>query len=232
MTWRGRRANPIGGSTTCRKVCSPNTSTTPPSRRKLPPIGTICEREEGRHQREVRRQLEHESVAAIGHQIFFEEQLDAVGQRLQDAPRAGDVGPDAVLHLGDDLALEPDHEHHGDEQQCECDDDLEQHDQHVTEVDVDEQRIEGEHGTRSWLLDSRRGDAGRRIDQRGGRALAWLNTIAAVPLGTPASGSAGAGDRARAVATRTVVPDATPSASKSAGLRRIDVGWREMRARR
>ena len=34
-------------------------------------------------------------------------------------------GPDAVLHPGDDLALEPDHEHGGDEQEDEADDHLE-----------------------------------------------------------------------------------------------------------
>ena len=36
--------------------------------------------------------------------LLLEEQLDAVGERLQDAVRPGAVRADAVLHVGDDLA--------------------------------------------------------------------------------------------------------------------------------
>jgi hypothetical protein len=91
-----------------------------------------------------------------GNQVFFEEELDAVGERLQDAPRAGFVRADAVLHLGDDLALEPDHEHHGDEQQRERDDDLEQHDEHVAESTSTSIGSRANTVAGSWPLDSAR----------------------------------------------------------------------------
>ena len=62
--------------------------------------------------------------ARSGRKLLLEEQLDAVGQRLQDAERPGPVGADAVLHVGDDLALEPDHEQHRHQQHDEDDDAL------------------------------------------------------------------------------------------------------------
>ena len=43
--------------------------------------------EEGGHDRQVRRQLEHEAVGALGEQVLLEEQLDAVGEGLQQAPK-------------------------------------------------------------------------------------------------------------------------------------------------
>ena len=43
---------------------------------------------EHRHHGEVGRQEEHEAVGALGEDVLLEDQLDAVGQRLQDAPRA------------------------------------------------------------------------------------------------------------------------------------------------
>ena len=75
-----------------------------------------AERDERGDHREQRREAEHEQVGALGQQVLLEEELDAVGQRLQHAPRPGDVRPDAVLHVRDELALEPDHQHHADEQ--------------------------------------------------------------------------------------------------------------------
>ncbi len=40
-------------------------------------------------------------------QIFFEQKLDAVGGRLQQAKRSHAGGSPAVLHVSHDLALEP-----------------------------------------------------------------------------------------------------------------------------
>ena len=54
--------------------------------------------QERRHERQVRRQPEHEPVGLLGEQVFLEEQLDAVGERLQQAERTGLVRADAVLH--------------------------------------------------------------------------------------------------------------------------------------
>ena len=108
-----------------------------------------AERDERGDHREQRREAEHEQVGAFGQQVLLEEELDAVGQRLQHAPRPGDVRPDAVLHVGDELALEPDHQHHADEQHREREDDLERDDEHDREVDIAvEERIaagRGEH---------------------------------------------------------------------------------------
>jgi hypothetical protein len=98
--------------------------------------GDDGEDQERRHQREERRQLEHEPVGLVGKQVLLEEQLYAVRERLEDPPRAGLVGADAVLHAGYDLALEPHHEHHGDHQEHEGDDDLEQHDEYLGQADV------------------------------------------------------------------------------------------------
>ena len=82
-------------------------------------------------------------VGPIGHQVLLEEELDAVGERLEDAAGPGPVRADAVLHVGDELALEPDHEDDGHQQQDEGDDDLQQDDQHLGEADVArEKRVE------------------------------------------------------------------------------------------
>ena len=43
---------------------------------------------------------------AIGHQVFLEEELDAVGERLQQAEGTGAAGSPAVLHAAEDLAFE------------------------------------------------------------------------------------------------------------------------------
>ncbi len=72
------------------------------------------EHHEGGYQRQVGRQAVHERIGADRRQVLLEEQLDAVGQGLQDPERAGPVGADAVLHVGDELALEPDHQHDAD----------------------------------------------------------------------------------------------------------------------
>ena len=76
----------------------------------------------------------------------------------------GPVRADAVLHVADDLALEPDHQHGGHEQEHERDHDLEQHDQHDGEVDrAGEQRIGGEHHDRGVHTDV--GDGHRGVDE-------------------------------------------------------------------
>ena len=70
----------------------------------------------------------HPPVRPIGQEVLLEDQLHAVGEGLQDAERPGLVRPDPVLHAGDDLALEPDHEHRRQQADGEDHDDLQQHD--------------------------------------------------------------------------------------------------------
>ena len=80
------------------------------------------EHEERGDQRQERGEDEHAPVGAVGQQVLLEEELDAVGERLEDAERAGAVGAEPVRHVGVHLALEPDHEEHRHEQQREGDD--------------------------------------------------------------------------------------------------------------
>ena len=64
--------------------------------------------------------------------------------RMPNGP--GPVRAEAVAHVGVELALEPDHEQHGHEQEPEGDDDLQQDDQHLGEADATgEERVDGEH---------------------------------------------------------------------------------------
>ena len=60
-------------------------------------------------------------VGRLGDDVFLERQLDAVGEALQQAPRADPVGADALLHPGDDAALGTDREqrHHDEEDEDE-----------------------------------------------------------------------------------------------------------------
>ncbi len=45
---------------------------------------------------------------AMGHEVFLEEELDAVGERLQQAEGADAEGSPAVLDAAEDLALKQD----------------------------------------------------------------------------------------------------------------------------
>ena len=77
------------------------------------------ERQERRNGRQHRRDQVHRLVGQRRDDFFLEGQLDSVGQRLQDAPRADPVGTDPVLHPADDLALEHDREQGHDDQEDE-----------------------------------------------------------------------------------------------------------------
>ena len=55
--------------------------------------------------RRRRREQIEELVDVRRDDVFLEEELDAVGDRLKQAPRPDAVGADPVLHLGRDLAL-------------------------------------------------------------------------------------------------------------------------------
>ncbi len=92
--------------------------------RDEPTYGNDREGHERRHYGQVRRQLEDERVGALGRQVFFEEELYPVGERLQYAEGTRAIRPDAVLHVGDQLALEPDHEHDRDQKGSERHEDL------------------------------------------------------------------------------------------------------------
>ena len=85
--------------------------------------------------RQVGGQPEDGPVGGVGDGLLLEEQLDAVGQRLEDPERTGPVGADPVLHVGHHLAFQPDGDEHGDEQQGEDEQRLADDDEHDREVD-------------------------------------------------------------------------------------------------
>ena len=90
---------PIGGSASCTRV-----SVAEPRDDAVVAVAEVAaERddrphEERRHEGEERGEPEHDAVGAVGQQVLLEDQLHAVGERLQQAERAGLVRPDAVLH--------------------------------------------------------------------------------------------------------------------------------------
>ena len=85
------------------------------------------ERGERRAEADVRRELEQKLVGPIGHQVFFGEQLDAVGQRLQPAELAADARrAEPILNAAGDLALHPDEEQRADRDQIHEQKDMDQ----------------------------------------------------------------------------------------------------------
>ena len=60
-----------------------------------------------------RRHPEDDSVGLGGHDVFFEQQLDRVGDGLEQAVRAYAHGAETHLHVRQDFALEPVHRDDG-----------------------------------------------------------------------------------------------------------------------
>src|SRR6202021_4157640 len=69
------------------------------------------DRERGQHHDE-RRDPEHEAVGFGGHDVFFQQQFDGVGDGLQKAVRAHAHGTEAHLHVSENFALQPVHRDH------------------------------------------------------------------------------------------------------------------------
>ena len=70
--------------------------------------------QKGWHQGQIRSQLENKAVRVLRNQIFLEEEFDPVRQCLKHAPRSSTIRSDSVLHIRDNFALKPDHQHHSD----------------------------------------------------------------------------------------------------------------------
>ena len=68
---------------------------------------------------------EEGALGGEGHEVFLEEELDAVGERLQQAEGADARGTPAVLHAAEDLALQQHRVGDGHQGDDEHDDDLE-----------------------------------------------------------------------------------------------------------
>ena len=103
------------------------------------------EDDERRDHREDGCQPEHPLVGLVRDEVLLQEDLQAVGEGLEDAEGAGAVGTDAVLEVRDDLALEPDHQHGRQQGDAQRDGGLDDDDQHDLEVDrAGEHRVQGE----------------------------------------------------------------------------------------
>ena len=80
-----------------------------PKMRIVPgPNGITRDRGNGQRQGQKRRQRIDETVRARGRHVLFEQELQAVGQRLQQSVRADAVGSHAALDVRRYFALEPD----------------------------------------------------------------------------------------------------------------------------
>ena len=136
-------------------------------------------------------------------------------ERLQDAPRAGLVGPDAVLHAGDDLALEPDHQHRRHEAEHEDDEHLHDHDEQRGPQQVPfEQRVERQ---ASDALDPDVGGGGRAVDDVLDRAATLVERRPHHAARDRESAAIGSTLAALALTILTSSPSATPRLSRSSG---------------
>src|ERR1700722_13957427 len=68
---------------------------------------------ERRQHHDERRDPEHEAVGFGRHDVFFEQQLDGVGNGLQEPVRAHAHGAEAYLHVSENFAFQPVHRDHG-----------------------------------------------------------------------------------------------------------------------
>ncbi len=77
-------------------------SATPESRRER----NRREDQQARHHEDHRRQVEDPPVGIGRHEVFLEQELHAVGDRLQQTVRADAIGTDARLQARRELPLE------------------------------------------------------------------------------------------------------------------------------
>ena len=77
-------------------------------------------------QNDDRGEQEDERIGAFGDDVFFQHQLEGVGDRLQQAVRADAHGSEAHLHVGENLALQPVHANDGERDAAEHDKDVDQ----------------------------------------------------------------------------------------------------------
>ncbi len=97
--------------------------------------------ERNRHERgercaeaDIGRELEQQLVSPFGHQVFFGEQLDAVGQRLQPAKFAAHARrAEPILNAARNLALHPDEEQRANRNQIQQEKDMNQSGKNVAD---------------------------------------------------------------------------------------------------
>ncbi len=92
-------------------------------------------RQQGGPDRNTRREHVKHFIDVRRDDVFFEEHLQAIGQRLQQSKRANAIGAKPVLHVGGDFAL----------RQYKIGDRTEQHRHHGNDNDDRIYEIEGNH---------------------------------------------------------------------------------------
>ena len=146
-----------------------------------------------------------ELVHPGGDEALLERQLDAVGQRLQQPPRADPVGAEPHLHAAEDLALEQDRHQHRQQQEHEDAERLGQ--DQPPRVMAEQRRI----GIRHRLCPPDRHDGARRSRRAAGAPRSRRSSAAArrrrSAMSVIASGSVIA---PRSVLTVTRSPSAAP----------------------
>src|SRR5690606_4606183 len=179
---------------------------------------------EGGDDRQERCEREDEAPRPARDQVLLEDQLQAGGQGLEHAEGPGPVRADAVLHVGDHLALEPHHEDHRDQQDEERDEHLAEGDQHLREADpVAVQRVQRvdrpDHRTASTRTSVTTADAST---SSAASAPGWRKASSAAPLGTVVDGRTGRVTEPRPpsrLETVTWPSTSIPRRSKSWGCR-------------
>src|SRR5208282_728254 len=148
----------------------------------------------------------------------------AVGERLEDPVGAGAVRSYPVLHVGDDLAQEPDGQHHRDEEHAEGDEDLDGDDDHRAEVDSVRKERVGHQVTFSTSISMARTDQSTSAEALVSWTGAALNCSRATPAGTPPSPTARTTTSPRAERTLSSSPGSTPRCAIASGATRSSWG--------
>jgi len=99
----------------------------------------LAARKWNRHERgerstkaDIRRNLKQKFIRPVRHQVFFSEQLESVGQRLQPAEFPANArGPEPVLNAARNLALHPDEQQRADRDQIHKQTDLDERSERV-----------------------------------------------------------------------------------------------------
>jgi hypothetical protein len=168
------------------------------------------EGQEGRDHHDHRGDDVEDLVGAGRPHVLLEEQLDAVGQGLEDPEGPDPVGADPGLHEGDHPPLQPDGEQHRQHQSGEHPDDLDDQDEQVPDSP-------GHAAASSTALTlTRRAGAGPS-SARSARS-GWLAGTKAQPgatVGATRTGSRAV--RSSPKSTSAVAPSARPSWAASSG---------------
>ena len=102
----------------------------------------------------IRGDFEEELIGPIGHQVFFGEELEAVGQGLQPAEFAADARwAQAILDAAGNLALHPDEEERADRDQIHNEKDLDQRSQRISQPGPKRVKGQMEFSIKNWATD-------------------------------------------------------------------------------